>query len=193
MLVGLCSSSRRSAHVLNVSDVSLIRCFFFSFLLRSESWSFSHFPVSRDGRPRWWWWRGGGGGLGSSISLRYPNIYAVMHINPCGAAAFWVKNAAFLGRYSSSIQCLSTATHRDLSSAVTLHNNTHKFQCACVCVCVCPWKSLESSIWVCAPAGKIWAAEILEFRSNRNSKTTRGDLSNSAPTQKNRLNFLGFF
>lgn len=50
----------------------------------------------------------------SSISPRYLNIYPVIHIYPFTGAAFWVENVMFLGRYTS-VQCLSDATHRDLS------------------------------------------------------------------------------
>lgn len=53
-------------------------------------------------------------GFGSFISPRYLNIYPVIHIYPFTGAAFWVKNIMFLGRYMS-IQCLSSATHGDLS------------------------------------------------------------------------------
>lgn len=124
-----------------------------------------------------WVRMGVAGRLGSSISLRYPNIYPLMHINPCSAAAFWVKNATFLGRYSSSGQCLSTATHWDLSSAVTLHNNTHKFQTVGVCVCVCPWKSLESSIWgLCSSwesLGETPSSCFLKQKKQQNSLTER--------------------
>lgn len=75
-------------------------------------------------------------GFASFISLRYLNIYPVIHIYPFGAAAFWVKNIMFLGKYTR-IQCLSSATHKDLSKTVRAYDNTHKL------LCVSHQKSLE--------------------------------------------------
>lgn len=49
------------------------------------------------------------------------------------------ETLCFLGRYTR-IQCLSDATHRDLSYTVWVYNNTHKLRC------VSHEKSLESFI-----------------------------------------------